>query len=58
MFRSIANDEPAHLLDARLFAFAGMQATWTQDPEGDIAFDAPTLAVDVPQAVNFQVEPD
>jgi tRNA 2-thiocytidine biosynthesis protein TtcA len=58
MFRSLCNVVPSHLLDARLFDFAGLQATGTPDPEGDIAFDAPVLATDAPQTVNFQALED
>ncbi|NJD34572.1 MAG: tRNA 2-thiocytidine(32) synthetase TtcA [Betaproteobacteria bacterium] len=58
MFRSLANVVPSHLLDAGLFDFAGLKASGTPDPEGDIAFDAPSLAADALQAVNIPVEPD
>jgi tRNA 2-thiocytidine biosynthesis protein TtcA len=58
MFRSLANVVPSHLLDARLFGFAGLKATGMPDADGDIAFDAPALATDAPQAVNFQAERD
>jgi tRNA 2-thiocytidine biosynthesis protein TtcA len=58
MFRSLANVVPSHLLDARLFDFAGLQATGMPDPEGDIAFDAPALDGDAPQIVNFQAGQD
>jgi tRNA 2-thiocytidine biosynthesis protein TtcA len=58
MFRSLANVVPSHLLDARLFDFAGLTATGTPDAEGDIAFDAPELPADLPQAVSFQAKED
>ena len=58
MFRSLANVVPSHLLDARLFDFAGLQATGMPDAEGDIAFDAPLPDAAAPQAVNFQAEQD
>ena len=58
MFRSLANVVPSHLLDARLFDFAGLTATGTPDPDGDIAFDAPVMAAGLPQGVNFPGEPD
>jgi tRNA 2-thiocytidine biosynthesis protein TtcA len=58
MFRSLCNVVPSHLLDARLFDFAGLQATGTPDAEGDIAFDAPELPADLPQAVSFQAKED
>jgi tRNA 2-thiocytidine biosynthesis protein TtcA len=58
MFRSLANVVPSHLLDARLFGFAGLKATGMPDADGDTAFDAPALAADAPQAVNFRAELD
>ena len=58
MFRSLANVVPSHLLDARLFDFAGLQATGTPDPEGDIAFDAPALPPLAPQAIDFMAQDD
>ena len=58
MFRSLANVVPSHLLDARLFDFSGLAATGTPDAEGDIAFDAPELPADLPQAVSFQAKED
>jgi len=54
MFRSLGNVVPSHLLDARLFDFAGLRATGTPDAEGDIAFDAPPLGSDLSQPVGFQ----
>jgi tRNA 2-thiocytidine biosynthesis protein TtcA len=51
MFRSLANVVPSHLLDARLFDFAGLAATGTPDPEGDVAFDPQALPA--PQPVDF-----
>ena len=58
MFRSLANVVPSHLLDARLFDFAGLKATGMPDPEGDIAFDEPEASGDLPQAVRFQARED
>ena len=58
MFRSLCNVVPSHLLDARLFDFSGLAATGTPDAEGDIAFDAPELPADLPQAVSFQAKED
>jgi tRNA 2-thiocytidine biosynthesis protein TtcA len=49
MFRSLADVVPSHLLDARLFDFAGLAARGMPDPEGDVAFDPQPL----PQAVVF-----
>ena len=39
MFRSLANVVPSHLLDAKLFDFANLEATGRPDPDGDTAFD-------------------
>jgi tRNA 2-thiocytidine biosynthesis protein TtcA len=58
MFRSLANVVPSHLLDARLFDFAGLQATGMPDPEGDIAFDAQALPPLAPQAIDFMAQDD
>jgi len=58
MFRSLANVVPSHLLDASLFDFAGLKATGTPDPEGDIAFDAPQLPAGLSPAVDFQASED
>ncbi len=58
MFRSLANVVPSHLLDARLFDFAGLKATGTPDAEGDIAFDEPAPAAAASQAVDFQAGQD
>jgi tRNA 2-thiocytidine biosynthesis protein TtcA len=54
MFRSLGDVVPSHLLDARLFDFAGLKATGTPDAEGDIAFDAPVLSTDQPRVVGFE----
>ena len=58
MFRSLSNVVPSHLLDARLFDFAGLKATGIPDAEGDIAFDAPALGDDAPRTVNFREAQD
>ncbi len=52
LFRSLSNVVPSHLMDARLYDFAGLKATGTPDPEGDTAFDpavlpAPTFPVHI-----------
>ncbi len=39
LFRSLSNVVPSHLMDARLYDFAGLKATGVPDPEGDRAFD-------------------
>jgi tRNA 2-thiocytidine biosynthesis protein TtcA len=38
-FNALARVTPSHLMDARLFDFAGLRATGVPDPDGDIAFD-------------------
>ena len=43
MFRSLAHVVPSHLLDARLFDFAGLRPSGRPEPDGDIAFDAPAF---------------
>lgn len=43
IFRSLANVVPSHLMDARLYDFAGLQATGVPDPDGDLAFDSEDL---------------
>jgi tRNA 2-thiocytidine biosynthesis protein TtcA len=58
MFRSLANVVPSHLLDARLFDFAGLKASGAPDADGDIAFDAPVLDAVLPQAVGFRAGED
>jgi tRNA 2-thiocytidine biosynthesis protein TtcA len=55
MFRSLANIVPSHLMDARLYDFAGLQATGVPDPDGDIAFDREDITGTVP--VQFTVSP-
>jgi tRNA 2-thiocytidine biosynthesis protein TtcA len=47
MFRSLAHVVPSHLMDARLFDFAGLKPSGRPDPDGDRAFD-PDDAGDVP----------
>ena len=58
MFRSLANVVPSHLLDARLFDFAGLEATGRPDPEGDVAFDPQALPLGSPQVVDFMEQDD
>lgn len=55
MFRSLANIVPSHLLDAKLYDFAGLQATGVPDPDGDKAFDSEDIIETVP--VQFTVSP-
>ncbi len=58
MFRSLSNVVPSHLLDARLFDFAGLTATGTPDPEGDVAFDPQALPPVAPQVIDFMAHDD
>jgi tRNA 2-thiocytidine biosynthesis protein TtcA len=58
MFRSLANVVPSHLLDARLFDFAGLAATGTPDPEGDVAFDPQVMLPAAPQVIDFMAHDD
>jgi tRNA 2-thiocytidine biosynthesis protein TtcA len=44
MFRSLANVVPSHLMDPRLFDFAGLKPSGCPDPDGDKAFDPEDLA--------------
>ncbi|WP_373870342.1 tRNA 2-thiocytidine(32) synthetase TtcA [Noviherbaspirillum aridicola] len=39
IFASLSTVAPSHLMDAKLFDFAGLKATGVASPEGDIAFD-------------------
>jgi len=39
MFNALSNVVPSHLMDHRLFPFAGLRASGEADPNGDIAFD-------------------
>jgi tRNA 2-thiocytidine biosynthesis protein TtcA len=39
MFNALSNVVPSHLMDHKLFPFAGLRATGEADPQGDIAFD-------------------
>jgi len=49
MFRALRNLEPSHLLDPRLFDFAGLAPTGEPAAGGDIAFDQePSLQAVVP----------
>lgn len=42
-FKALANVTPSHLMDTELFNFADLTPTGQFDPDGDIAFDEPTL---------------
>jgi len=37
---------PSHLMDHKLFPFAGLRATGEADPQGDIAFDEEPCSTD------------
>jgi len=54
LFRSLANVVPSHLMDARLYDFAGLKATGIPDPDGDMAFDAAVLPA---PTFNIPIEP-
>jgi tRNA 2-thiocytidine biosynthesis protein TtcA len=41
IFRSLAQVQPSHLMDARLYDFRNVAAGGTADPEGDRGFDPP-----------------
>jgi tRNA 2-thiocytidine biosynthesis protein TtcA len=53
MFRSLCDVVPSHLLDSRLFDFAGLKANGIPDADGDIAFDAQPLAAEPVRRVEF-----
>jgi tRNA 2-thiocytidine biosynthesis protein TtcA len=40
-FNALSRVTASHLMDRELFDFAGLRATGTPDPEGDVAFDDP-----------------
>ena len=46
MFNALTNVVPSHLMDPRLFPFAGLRATGKADPLGDIAFDDDPCSAD------------
>jgi tRNA 2-thiocytidine biosynthesis protein TtcA len=46
MFNALSNVVPSHLMDPRLFPFAGLRATGKADPLGDIAFDDDPCSAD------------
>jgi tRNA 2-thiocytidine biosynthesis protein TtcA len=43
----LTNVVPSHLMDHKLFPFAGLRATGEADPQGDIAFDEEPCSTDV-----------
>ena len=58
MFRSLSNVVPSHLLDARLFDFAGLKAGGVPEAEGDIAFDPPVMVAELSPAVGCEPAED
>jgi tRNA 2-thiocytidine biosynthesis protein TtcA len=55
IFRSLANVVPSHLMDPKLYDFAGLKATGVPDPDGDTAFDQGDISAAVP--IQFAVSP-
>lgn len=51
MFSALADVVPSHLMDHRLFPFAGLRACGVADPKGDIAFDDEPCATPAQGAV-------
>ncbi|MGY6257862.1 tRNA 2-thiocytidine(32) synthetase TtcA [Paraburkholderia caledonica] len=46
MFNALSNVVPSHLMDHKLFPFAGLRATGEADLQGDIAFDEEPCSTD------------
>jgi tRNA 2-thiocytidine biosynthesis protein TtcA len=46
MFNALSNIVPSHLMDHKLFPFAGLRASGEADPQGDIAFDEEPCSTD------------
>jgi len=44
IFNALGRVAPSHLMDHKLFDFAGLRPTGVADPDGDTAFDHPDLA--------------
>jgi tRNA 2-thiocytidine biosynthesis protein TtcA len=53
MFRSLSDIVPSHLMDARLYDFAGLKPTGRPEPDGDTAFDAAEIEDAPPQVITF-----
>jgi tRNA 2-thiocytidine biosynthesis protein TtcA len=56
LFRSLSNVVPSHLLDARLFDFAGLAASGVPDPLGDRAFDPQEFPAATLQGIPLSVQ--
>jgi len=56
LFRSLSNIVPSHLMDARLYDFAGLKATGVPDPDGDTAFDADPAVPPAPTFIPINTE--
>ncbi|MBS3935028.1 MAG: tRNA 2-thiocytidine(32) synthetase TtcA [Sulfuritalea sp.] len=53
MFRSLADVVPSHLMDARLYDFAGLGPSGRPEPDGDTAFDAEEVGAAPPRVIEF-----
>jgi tRNA 2-thiocytidine biosynthesis protein TtcA len=55
MFRGLSNIVPSHLMDARLYDFAGLKATGRPPPDGDgdTAFDEETIEDVSPRVIKI-----
>jgi tRNA 2-thiocytidine biosynthesis protein TtcA len=53
MFNALSNVVPSHLMDHKLFPFAGLRATGEADPQGDIAFDEEPCSTDSVEGVTL-----
>jgi len=53
MFRSLSDIVPSHLMDARLYDFAGLKPTGRPEPDGDTAFDAEDVGNAVPRVIEI-----
>lgn len=45
IFAALSTVAPSHLMDRKLFDFAGLKASGQPDPDGDIAFDEAPCAI-------------
>ena len=53
MFRGLSNVVPSHLMDDRLYDFAGLKPTGRPEPDGDTAFDEENIEAASPQVIRF-----